>query len=70
MSLQLRFLQTLSEVAVENNSTIVFPVPIDLLKPFIEMTAQEHQPDGGGPTESPASVLLAGEHHATARPAQ
>ncbi len=35
-SLQLRFLQTLREVAAENNSTILFPVPIDLLKPFIE----------------------------------
>jgi regulator of protease activity HflC (stomatin/prohibitin superfamily) len=69
MSLQLRFLQTLSEVAVENNSTIVFPVPIDLLKPFIEMTAQDIQPDGGEPTEPPASVLPAGESHATAHPA-
>jgi regulator of protease activity HflC (stomatin/prohibitin superfamily) len=70
MSLQLRFLQTLSEVAVENNSTIVFPVPIDLLKPFIEMTAQDNPPDGGEPTDPAASVLPVGEHHATARPAQ
>jgi regulator of protease activity HflC (stomatin/prohibitin superfamily) len=69
MSLQLRFLQTLSEVAVENNSTIVFPVPIDLLKPFIEMAAQDTQPDGGEPIEPPASVLPAGESHATAHPA-
>ena len=37
MTLQLRFLQTLSEIAAENNSTVVFPVPIDLVKPFIEM---------------------------------
>ncbi len=36
MAMQLRFLQTLSEVASENNSTLVFPVPIDLFKPFIE----------------------------------
>lgn len=35
-SLQLRFLQTLSEVAVENNSTIIFPVPIDLIKAFMK----------------------------------
>ena len=35
-ALQLRFLQTLSEVATENNSTIIFPLPIDLLRPFIE----------------------------------
>jgi regulator of protease activity HflC (stomatin/prohibitin superfamily) len=35
-ALQLRFLQTLSEVATENNSTVVFPVPIDLVKPLLE----------------------------------
>ncbi len=35
-ALQLRFLQTLTEVATEKNSTTIFPVPIDLLKPFIE----------------------------------
>jgi regulator of protease activity HflC (stomatin/prohibitin superfamily) len=36
MALQLRFLQTLTEVAAENNSTLVFPVPIDLFEPFIK----------------------------------
>jgi len=35
-ALQLRFLQTLTEVATEKNSTTVFPVPIDLLTPFLE----------------------------------
>ncbi len=35
-ALQLRFLQTLTEVATEKNSTTIFPVPIDLLKPFLE----------------------------------
>lgn len=35
-ALQLRYLQTLSEIASENNSTVVFPIPLDLLKPFIE----------------------------------
>jgi regulator of protease activity HflC (stomatin/prohibitin superfamily) len=35
-ALQLRFLQTLTEVATEKNSTTIFPVPIDLLKPFME----------------------------------
>jgi len=35
-ALQLRFLGTLAEIATENNSTIVFPIPIDLLTPFIE----------------------------------
>lgn len=35
-AIQLRFLQTLAEVASENNSTTIFPVPIDLLTPFLE----------------------------------
>ena len=35
-ALQLRFLQTLTEIATERNSTIIFPVPIDLLEPFIQ----------------------------------
>ncbi len=36
VAIQLRFLQTLVEVASENNSTTIFPVPIDLLAPFLE----------------------------------
>jgi regulator of protease activity HflC (stomatin/prohibitin superfamily) len=39
-ALQLRFLQTLREVAAENNSTTLFPVPIDLFQPFIEAYAK------------------------------
>jgi regulator of protease activity HflC (stomatin/prohibitin superfamily) len=35
-ALQLRFLGTLAEIATENNSTIIFPVPIDVLKPFMD----------------------------------
>jgi len=35
ITVQLRFLQTLSEVAAENNSTIVFPVPVDLIEMFM-----------------------------------
>jgi regulator of protease activity HflC (stomatin/prohibitin superfamily) len=34
-AMQLRYLQTLSEIATENNSTTIFPVPIDLLAPFL-----------------------------------
>jgi regulator of protease activity HflC (stomatin/prohibitin superfamily) len=36
MALQLRYLQTLVEVAAEKNSTTIFPVPIDLIKPFLD----------------------------------
>jgi len=37
IALQLRYLQTLREVASEHNSTTLFPIPIDLLTPFIQM---------------------------------
>jgi len=36
IALQLRFLQTLTEVASEKSSTTIFPVPIDLLTPFLK----------------------------------
>ena len=35
-ALTLRYLQTLTEIAAENNSTTLFPIPIDLFKPFME----------------------------------
>jgi len=38
MSLQLRYLQTLNQIASENNSTTVFPIPIDLFKPFLKLS--------------------------------
>ena len=40
IALQLRYLQTLTEIATEKNSTIIFPVPIDLLAPFIQKAAK------------------------------
>jgi regulator of protease activity HflC (stomatin/prohibitin superfamily) len=40
VAVQLRFLQTLTEVAAENNSTVVFPVPIDLVRPLIEKSGK------------------------------
>jgi regulator of protease activity HflC (stomatin/prohibitin superfamily) len=40
MALQLRFLQSLVEVASEKNSTTIFPVPIDLLSPFLKKDSQ------------------------------
>ena len=39
-ALTLRYLQTLREIATENNSTTIFPVPIDLLKSFIDKSAR------------------------------
>ncbi len=40
IALQLRFLQTLSEVASEHNSTTIFPVPIDLFTPYMKTLMQ------------------------------
>lgn len=40
-ALQLRFLQTLTEIATEKNSTIVFPLPIEILKAFAPRAAEE-----------------------------
>jgi hypothetical protein len=48
-TLQLRFLQTLSEVAAEKNSTIVFPVPVDLLSLVLGTTTNGTGGDGGRP---------------------
>ena len=36
MGLQLRYLQTLAEIAGENNSTTIFPLPLDLVKPLLD----------------------------------
>jgi regulator of protease activity HflC (stomatin/prohibitin superfamily) len=44
IALQLRFLQTLLEIGSNNNSTIVFPAPIDLIRPFLER-AGNSQPE-------------------------
>jgi regulator of protease activity HflC (stomatin/prohibitin superfamily) len=41
MSLQLRYLQTLNQIAAENNSTTIFPVPIDMLKPFLSLAEKQ-----------------------------
>ena len=48
MSLQLRYLQTLREIAAEKNSTTLFPIPIDLITPFIKMAQRMEKLDGGG----------------------
>ncbi|MEW6611148.1 MAG: slipin family protein [Pseudomonadota bacterium] len=37
MAIQLRYLQTLTEIAAEKNSTTIFPFPIELIKPFMDL---------------------------------
>src|SRR5947208_5609826 len=43
-TLQLRYLQTLTEIAVEKNSTIIFPLPIDLIEPMMDLLHRNHAP--------------------------
>jgi len=43
-ALQLRYLQTLTEIAVEKNSTIVFPLPMEFMRAFSKLT-QPEQPE-------------------------
>jgi regulator of protease activity HflC (stomatin/prohibitin superfamily) len=40
-TLQLRYLQTLLEIGAENNSTVIFPLPIDLLKPLLDVAEKQ-----------------------------
>jgi regulator of protease activity HflC (stomatin/prohibitin superfamily) len=48
VTLQLRYLQTLKEIASENNSTTIFPIPIDLFEPFLNLRRALNNPEGGG----------------------
>jgi regulator of protease activity HflC (stomatin/prohibitin superfamily) len=68
-AIQLRYLQTLREIGAEQNSTIVFPLPIDLIKPLLGAAAEatdgekrtgELEP-GPGPEELPR-VAFAASH--------
>ena len=47
-ALQLRYLQTLSEIATENSSTTIFPIPIDILRPFYEKLKEDPKGVEGG----------------------
>jgi regulator of protease activity HflC (stomatin/prohibitin superfamily) len=54
-SLQLRFLQTVSEIATENNSTTLFPIPIDLFGPLIDaISKRKSESRDDEPAEAPS----------------
>ncbi len=55
MSLQLRYLQTITEIAAENNSTTIFPIPIELIKPFLAGIAGRPA-NSGGEAEAPEAL--------------
>jgi hypothetical protein len=56
ITIQLRYLQTVAEVATENNSTTLFPLPIDLLRPFLSAATGEPYPQRPMPTPPPDDV--------------
>ena len=66
-ALQLRYLQTLREIGAEQNSTIVFPLPIDLIKPLLGAAAETTEGEertgelepGPGPEELPRVAFTA-----------
>jgi regulator of protease activity HflC (stomatin/prohibitin superfamily) len=66
MAMQMRFLQTLVEVGSENNSTIVFPVPVDLLGPMTARVQDGRSTDRGSHDVFPPPPT-AGTHRATTK---
>jgi regulator of protease activity HflC (stomatin/prohibitin superfamily) len=62
VALQLRYLQTLSEIAVEKNSTIIFPLPVDTISVFFDRVAAAREGGAASPDEaSPHSVASAAQ---------
>jgi regulator of protease activity HflC (stomatin/prohibitin superfamily) len=54
MSIQLRYLQTVTEIAAENNSTTIFPIPIELFRPFLSSATPSSATPAGTKAESSA----------------
>jgi regulator of protease activity HflC (stomatin/prohibitin superfamily) len=54
-AIQLRYLQTVTEIAAENNSTTIFPIPIELFRPFLNAAASAAQrPESSAEPAGPA----------------
>ncbi len=59
-AMQLRYLQTLTEIGAEQNSVVVFPMPIDIIKPFLDLMEKAPKPAfGNGLVQTPALNLPA-----------
>jgi regulator of protease activity HflC (stomatin/prohibitin superfamily) len=56
-ALQLRYLQTLTEIAVEKNSTIIFPLPIDLIEPMIDLLHRNNAAAANERHDGPVSTV-------------
>lgn len=65
-ALQLRYLQTLTEIGVDQNSTIVFPLPLDVIRPFLERSEAASASNDEKlevPPSSGRSAVEAGDAH-------
>ncbi len=47
-AMQLRYLQTLTEIGAEQNSTVIFPMPLDIVKPFLQLLDKATKAPGAG----------------------
>ena len=69
VAIQLRFLQTVVEIAAENNSTTVFPIPMDLFKPIVEAGERFKALKGGAGSAGVGSKTIGAEAADDALPA-
>jgi regulator of protease activity HflC (stomatin/prohibitin superfamily) len=60
-ALQLRYLQTVTEIAAENNSTTIFPIPIELFRPFLNAATSTSPRPEGSSAEPPGPALPASD---------
>ncbi len=78
VALQLRYLQTIVEIAAENNSTTLFPIPIDLFQPFMEKATgiarggvpSQEEPTGEGEEWTPPALPEGADRQALAEAAK
>jgi len=56
-AIQLRYLQTVTEIAAENNSTTLFPIPIELFRPFVQASEYASRAAAAPPSPSPSGPL-------------
>jgi regulator of protease activity HflC (stomatin/prohibitin superfamily) len=67
VTIQLRYLQTLLEIGSEQNSTIVFPLPIDLIRPLIQQ-GNSDSAHAGAPSRPPAAIATRGTNNGSSPP--
>ena len=57
-AMQLRYLQTLTEIGAEQNSTVVFPMPIDIMKPFLDILERADKPNMANGAIRPQTAVV------------